>query len=59
MAGIVNLLDMDEVVLGGDLLEAGDVLLDSLSLSFYGALLPFRVPEVRLRVTTIGRKLAY
>ncbi|MDI9438512.1 MAG: ROK family protein [Limnochordia bacterium] len=56
MAGIVNLLDMDEVVLGGDLLEAGDVLLDSLSLSFYGALLPFRVPEVRLRVTTIGPK---
>lgn len=56
VAGIVNLLDMDEVVLGGDLLEAGEILLDSLERSFYSALLPFRVPEVRLRVSTIGPK---
>jgi predicted NBD/HSP70 family sugar kinase len=47
---------MDEVVLGGDLLEAGEILLDSLERSFYSALLPFRVPEVRLRVSTIGPK---
>lgn len=54
VAGIVNLLDVAEVVLGGDLLEAGEFLLKPFTSSFHAALLPLRVPEVKIRVSQLG-----
>lgn len=54
VAGLVNLLDISPVVFGGDLLTAGDFLLDPLVSSFKAALLPFEASNVTIRTSSLG-----
>ena len=55
IAGLVNVLDPDLVVVGGGAIQAGDLLLDPARAAFRGAVeAPQHRPEIRLVPATLG-----
>ncbi len=56
IASLINLLDINTVVLGGDLTEAGDLLLKPLQANFKEALLQFEPVDVTIKTSVLGSK---